>query len=69
MVCSSTANSGLGVWKLVDFNQALLGNWLWWFTLEESHIWRCVLVAKYGVVGGALRESVGPMVVVFGRVL
>jgi hypothetical protein len=38
MVCSSTANSGLGVWKLVDFNQALLGNWLWWFTLEESHI-------------------------------
>ncbi len=51
-VCSPFANGGLGIRKLVDFNRALLGKWLWRFGLEETRLWRRVLVARHGVVAG-----------------
>ena len=43
--------------------------------MEETRLWRCVLVARYGVIlwglggwgVGALVECVGLMVVVLGR--
>ena len=51
-VCSRIANDRLGVRQLVPFNQALLDKWLWRFGLEETHLQRQVLAAKYGVDWG-----------------
>jgi hypothetical protein len=51
-VCSPIQQGGLGVRHLVPINCALLGKWLWRFGLEESHLWRRVVVAKYGVERG-----------------
>uniref|UniRef100_A0A2N9IGI4 Reverse transcriptase zinc-binding domain-containing protein n=1 Tax=Fagus sylvatica TaxID=28930 RepID=A0A2N9IGI4_FAGSY len=48
VVCSPVKDGGLGICRMVDFNKALLGKWLWRFGLEEHRLWRCVLVAKYG---------------------
>uniref|UniRef100_A0A2N9HMI8 Reverse transcriptase zinc-binding domain-containing protein n=1 Tax=Fagus sylvatica TaxID=28930 RepID=A0A2N9HMI8_FAGSY len=42
----------LGVRKLILFNLALLDKWLWRFCLEESHLWRRLMGAKYGVGRG-----------------
>jgi hypothetical protein len=38
--------------QLIPFNLALLGKWLWRFGVEESHLWRRVVVAKYRVGRG-----------------
>jgi len=39
-VCSPLEMGGLGVRKLVHFNQALLGKCLWRFGQEGTHLWR-----------------------------
>ena len=39
---------GLGVRKLVSFNQASLGKWLWRYDHETSCLWRRVIAMKYG---------------------
>ena len=52
-VCTPKEQGRLGVRSLILVNKALLGKWLWRFGLEEHHLWRRVLVAKYGVdLGG-----------------
>jgi hypothetical protein len=51
-ICSPIHQGGLGVRQLTPFNLALLGKWLWRFGLEESHLWRRVVAAKYGVGRG-----------------
>uniref|UniRef100_A0A2N9IL89 Reverse transcriptase zinc-binding domain-containing protein n=1 Tax=Fagus sylvatica TaxID=28930 RepID=A0A2N9IL89_FAGSY len=56
-VCTPKEKGGLGVRNLTLFNKALLGKWLWRFGLEEHHLWRRVLVAKYGVELGGWRTS------------
>uniref|UniRef100_A0A2N9EK12 UDENN domain-containing protein n=1 Tax=Fagus sylvatica TaxID=28930 RepID=A0A2N9EK12_FAGSY len=43
---------------LILFNRALLGKWLWRFGLEEEHLWRWVLVAKYGVERGGWATNI-----------
>ena len=52
IVCSPIVNGGLGIRLLTPFNWALLDKWLWRFGREETHLWRRVLVAKYGLEGG-----------------
>lgn len=48
VVCSPIQEGGLGIWNLRLFNQALLGKWLWRFGAERDHLWRNVIVVKYG---------------------
>ena len=47
-VCSPVEVGGLGVRKIVCFNQALLAKWLWRFGHEIFHLWRRVIATKYG---------------------
>ena len=47
-VCLPREMGGLGIRKLVPFNQALLGKWLWRCSHETSHLWHRVIAMKYG---------------------
>ena len=46
-------NGGLEIRKLTTFNKALLGKWLWHFGVEETQLWRRVVVLKFGEEWGA----------------
>jgi hypothetical protein len=37
---------------LIQFNQALLGKWLWRFAKEREALWRLVIEVKYGSLRG-----------------
>jgi hypothetical protein len=41
-------SGGLGIKKLMVFNKAFLGKWLWRFGHEEHSLWRQVIDSKYG---------------------
>jgi hypothetical protein len=47
-ICTPKEVGGLGVRSLFLTNKTLLGKWLWRFGLEEHHLWRHVLVTKFG---------------------
>ena len=47
-VCLPRELGGFGIRKLVPFNQALLGKWLWRYGYETSHLWRRVIAMKCG---------------------
>ena len=51
-VCSPISKGGLGIRKLVPFNRALLGKWLWRFGVEDNRLWKRVLAARHGTVCG-----------------
>ena len=42
---------GLGVWKLMEFNLALLGKWWWRILQERESLWYRVLCTRYGEEG------------------
>jgi hypothetical protein len=48
---------GLGVRQLKEFNIALLGKWCWRMLVDHGGLWFRVLVARYGVEHGRLREG------------
>ena len=50
-------NGGLGVRKLITFNKALLGKWLWQFGIKETRLWRRVVALKFGEEWGDGRPS------------
>uniref|UniRef100_A0A2N9IZD1 Reverse transcriptase domain-containing protein n=1 Tax=Fagus sylvatica TaxID=28930 RepID=A0A2N9IZD1_FAGSY len=56
-VCAPKEVGGLGVRSLVLTNKALQGKWLWRFGLEGHHLWRRVLVAKFGSDLGGWRTN------------
>lgn len=59
-VCRPIANGGLGIRRVVMTNRALLRKWLWRFGREENHLWRRVIVAKYGLdMGGWFSLKLG----------
>ena len=47
----------LGVRSLFLTNKALLGKWLWRFGLEKHHLWRRVLVVRFGSDLGGWRTK------------
>ena len=46
--CLPLELGGLGIRKLVSFNQALLGKWLWRYSHEANHLWWRVIAMKHG---------------------
>ncbi|RVX07451.1 hypothetical protein CK203_025259 [Vitis vinifera] len=55
---------GLRIRRLHSLNQALLGNWLWRFSVEHESLWRKIICGKFGKVEGGWttkvwRESFG----------
>jgi hypothetical protein len=51
-VCMTTEMGGLGVRNLIQFNQALLGKWLWRFANEGEAWWRKFVEMKYDIMRG-----------------
>ncbi|CAJ2658361.1 unnamed protein product [Trifolium pratense] len=56
-ICLRKEFGGLGVRQLREFNLALLGKWCWRLLVDREGLWYRVLVARYGVEGGRLREG------------
>ena len=58
VICKDKKHGGLGLRHLEGLNQALLGTWLWRFSLERESFWRRVIRGKFGEVekGWTTRE-------------
>jgi hypothetical protein len=46
-ICSLKQTGGLGIRNLIQFNQAMLGKWLWCNTTKRELLWRLVVETKY----------------------
>uniref|UniRef100_A0A2N9I916 Reverse transcriptase domain-containing protein n=1 Tax=Fagus sylvatica TaxID=28930 RepID=A0A2N9I916_FAGSY len=46
------SNGGLAIKNLRQFNETLLGKWLWRFGVERDALWRRVVMEKYGSMEG-----------------
>ena len=51
-ICSSKEKGRLGVRDLSLVNKALLGKWIWRFTVEDNSFWKDVISIKYLVEEG-----------------
>ena len=62
VVCYEKRQGGLGLRNLTLLNKALLGKWIWKFTLNRDCIWKTVISSKYGLdgLGWCSREVCGP---------
>ena len=52
VICKDKNHGGLGLRHLEGLNQALLGKWLWKFSLKRESFWRRVIRGKFGAVEG-----------------
>ncbi|XP_073291108.1 protein ILITYHIA [Primulina huaijiensis] len=48
-VCKPKDKGGLGGWKIIFRNKALLGKWWWRFFEEDETLWKKIIVSKYGL--------------------
>jgi hypothetical protein len=49
--CSPLHSGGLGIRDVAIFNKALLGKWLWRYSMDPTSLWRQVIDSKYGSQG------------------
>jgi len=56
-VCLKKEVGGLGVRRIREFNNALLGKWCWRLLVEKESLWYRVLSVRYGKEGGRLLDS------------
>jgi len=47
----------VGVTRIKEFNNALLGRWCWRMVTNRDGLWFKVLSVRYWVEGGRLREG------------
>lgn len=67
--CSAFEMGGLGIRKIVFFNQVLLGKLLWRLGHEVSHPWQLLPLNMERARGGGVLRFVGePMGVDYGEV-
>jgi hypothetical protein len=52
MICTPFKSSGLGVHNFIQFNQALLGKWLWRYGREREALWRMGIEVKFESLRG-----------------
>jgi len=59
-VCRPKKNGGSGIKDLRWVNQAMLGKWRWRLLVEETGLWKDILIAHYGanMVGSTRGRSV-----------
>lgn len=48
----------MGVRRIREFNMVLLGKWCWRLLAEKDSLWFMVLVERYMVDGGMVRDGV-----------
>jgi hypothetical protein len=62
-LCILKNSGGLGVRNMLQFNQALLGKWLWRFATQRDALWRKLVDIKYDSMrdGWCSRVVGGPM--------
>jgi hypothetical protein len=51
-VCTLKNTGGLGLRKMLQFNRAMLGKWLWRFATERDALWRRLVDIKYDNIRG-----------------
>jgi len=56
-LCLPSEEGGLGVRRLREFNVSLLEKWCWRMLVDKEGLWYRVLKARYGEVGGRLKEG------------
>lgn len=56
-LCGKKEFRGLRVIRIREFNAAHLGVWCWRLREEKERLWRRVLAARYGEVGGRIDKG------------
>ncbi|GAU31392.1 hypothetical protein TSUD_19380 [Trifolium subterraneum] len=56
-ICLRKEGGGLGVRQMREFNLALLGKWCWRMLVGREGLWFRVLVARYGMERGRIRDG------------
>lgn len=52
VVCKSVRSGGLGVWSVLEVNQALLRKWLWQIGESRSSLWKELCISKFNLSNG-----------------
>lgn len=51
VVLKDKEQGGLGLGRLKERNLALLGKWLWRFSMDQGSLWHSIILSRYGQDG------------------